>query len=205
MKVRNIWMFCILISLSLISCAARKPVIPHDLRTEITENVSLAEVRQNPDVYQGKPVMWGGRIASVMNREPGTWIEMVQLPLNQIDRPMNVDTSEGRFIVKAAEILDPMIYREGRNLTVVGEMQGMETMKMGEMDYTYPVLMEKKKHLWPDEPDIIRIYQRYPYHPHWYYWHDRPLLRDRLFWRDRHPWYYRHRGLHPNLRFRYRR
>ncbi len=40
-------------------------------------------------------------------------------PHPRLDKP-----NEGRFVIKSAEFLDPMIYAKGREITVVGTLDG---------------------------------------------------------------------------------
>jgi outer membrane lipoprotein len=62
------------------------------------------------------------------------------------------------------------IYNGGRKVTVAGEVRGKKIQRLGEIDYTYPLISAKEIHLWPVEKDE-RVYCPYPYwhYPWWYY------------------------------------
>ena len=78
---------------------------------------------------------------------------MLQLEIGTQDRPTDNDQSQGRFLIRSAEFLDPAIFPQGTLITVVGRLQGSETRLIGEMPYTYPVIdvIEIKK--WPPNSD----------------------------------------------------
>ena len=152
-------------SIILYSCAT---VIPPELKQEIKEEISLSLAKENPDAYQGKLVLWGGRIIKAENKKEGTLIEVLKLPLDITDRPKDVDTSEGRFLVLYPEYLDVAIYRPGREVTVIGRVDGTKTQPLGEIDYTYPLIRARKIHLWEGRAESIRVFHEYPFYPYQY-------------------------------------
>jgi len=55
---------------------------------------------------------------------------------------------------------------------VAGEVQGKKIQRLGEIDYTYPLISVKEIHLWPVVKKD-RVYYPYPcwHYPYWYpYW-----------------------------------
>jgi len=56
---------------------------------------------------------------------------------------------QGRFLVEVESFLDPAIYSAGRQITVAGVATGKEMRKLGQINYTYPVLTSKELYLWP--------------------------------------------------------
>jgi outer membrane lipoprotein len=140
-------------------------VISKDLRDKIDPSLTFEKVIQNPIAYKGKAVAWGGEIIETRNQKNGTTeIEVFQKPLDYSGRPKESDASEGRFIMLADKYLDPHLYREGRRITVAGEILGEKIKPLGEMDYRYPFISSKQIHLW-EEYD----YLDYPY-PYYYPW-----------------------------------
>jgi outer membrane lipoprotein len=77
-----------------------------------------------------------------------TWIEILQKPLDSQQKPQYTDVSYGRFLIHFPDFRDPAIYAPGRELTVVGEVEGVMIQKIKEMDYAYPVIVPKESHLW---------------------------------------------------------
>ena len=61
--------------------------------------------------------------------------------------------------------IDPYVFRRGRRITVAGEIQGKKIMRLGDLEYPYPLLQSKQIYLWGEY-----YYYYYPY-PYPYYWH----------------------------------
>jgi outer membrane lipoprotein len=169
MKNRFLWMLFLSLILLLPGCAH---VIKKDLRTQSDPSLTLAQVRQNPDAFKGKMVVWGGEIIETVNQQDGTTqIEVFQKPLGWRGQPRDTTYSEGRFLVLADYYLDPYVYRAGRKITVAGDIQGEKIKPLGQMDYRYPLLLSKQIYFWPEY-----YYRPYPYayyDPWWWgypYW-----------------------------------
>ncbi len=163
----------ILLLLSLIIFSGCASIMkPQELRDVSVENIALGQVIKNPEDYKGKTALWGGKIMRAVNKKEGTLIEVLQLPLDRSDRPKEVDTSGGRFLVLHRDYLDVAIYRQGREVTVVGEIQGVKTLPLGEIEYTYPFLKARKIYLWKTRPESIKMYHEYPLYHYWrpYWW-----------------------------------
>lgn len=170
------------ITFLLVNLSACAPVIPRELRKNLNLKVTLEDVRSRPDSYKGESVLWGGVIASSRNETRHTVIEIVEAPLGSYDRPGSIDKSRGRFIVQYEGFLDTAIYTEGREVTVAGEIAGFRKGKIGEMDYTFPLLKSLKIHLWEVREEVEYVpsplfcdpfyYPYYPYcrpyYPYWY-------------------------------------
>jgi len=124
-------------------------------------------------------VLWGGEIIHTLNqKDSSTLVEVLQRPLDREEEPDRSRPSEGRFLFLARSYLDPYIYRSGRKITVAGEIQGERIKLLGEMDYRYPLLLNKEIYLWQD------YYYRHPYYYYYDPWWGYP------YWR-RYPYYYR--------------
>lgn len=133
-------------ALLLSGCASR---IPEAIRDGSVSDLSVAQVRKgNGQQYAGTQVRWGGSIALVENGPSETLMEIVSQPLDQEGRPNANGDGGGRFIAKFPGFLDPMVYDEQRQLTVVGTLRGDVTRKIGEYAYTFPVVEVKSHHLW---------------------------------------------------------
>ncbi len=115
-------------------------------------------ILKNPENYKGKIVILGGIIASSINTEEGTFIEVVQKPLDSQGRPKDIDISYGRFIILYEGYLDTAIYSTGREVTVVGEVIGKKVRQLGQIMYPYLFLKSKELYLFePKAPLPIRI------------------------------------------------
>ncbi len=141
-------------------------VISKDLRTKSDLSLTLSQVRQNPEPFKGKWVVWGGEIVETANQQDGTTqIEVFQRPLGWRGEPRETYPSAGRFLVLYDRYLDPYVFRRGKKITVGGDITGEKVKPLGKMDYRYPVLSGKEIYLWP-----VYDYQPYPYYnPGWGY------------------------------------
>lgn len=98
----------------------------------------------------GQLVRWGGEIAAVRNLEQGSVIEVVEFTLNASGRPIKSDVSSGRFRILVTDFIDPVIYAEGREVTAIGQFTELETGKVGDQAYQFPLLKADDVHLWPE-------------------------------------------------------
>ncbi|MBN2569283.1 MAG: Slp family lipoprotein [Deltaproteobacteria bacterium] len=161
---------CLLFGLLFLVCALFSftgcaPVISKQLRGLAAKDLTLSTVLKNPDAYKGKVILWSGVIINSVNLKKGTMIEVLQKPADRRGRPIDVDDSEGRFLVLNSGYLDVAIYRQGRKVTVAGEIQGKKIQSLGEIEYTYPLISAKEIYLWRVETESVIYYTP----PYWYY------------------------------------
>jgi outer membrane lipoprotein len=123
-------------------------VISEQSRKLVDTNDSFKVIKQTPDAYIGKHVMVGGRIANVRNSAEGAQLEIVQFELSTAGYPEETFLSYGRFLATSSSYMDPLVYRRGMLITLVGEIKGKKTMRLDDMDYTYPVLTMREWHVW---------------------------------------------------------
>ena len=114
--------------------------ISRQARSQVTYSGPFSSVVQNPGQFPGETVMWGGRVIETRAMNGATEVEVLQLPLDSAYRPVNRDQSQGRFLIRSAQFLDPAVYPPGTLITVVGHLLGPETGFIGEMSYVYPVI-----------------------------------------------------------------
>ncbi len=163
---RNLYfVFMLSIFLSFAGCA---PVISRELRKEVSAELTLGVVAKDPEAYKGKIVLWSGEIMNSVNKFEGTLLEVLQKPADIQGKPLDLDYSEGRFLVLNPGYLDVAIYRKGRKVTVAGEVKGKKTQSLDEIEYTYPLILAREIYLWPEEKKE-RFYHPYPYPYYWYY------------------------------------
>jgi len=154
---------CYVVVLVLIGCASQPPAsisrIPAD-------SLSVAEVRASSTGFVGAEVRWGGEITRVDNKASQTWVEIISRGLRDDGRPQQEGQSSGRFIASFQGFVDPVDYEVGRQITVLGSIEGKTTRLIGEHEYLFPVVSVTGFHLWPWEPEFIE-YDSMP--PWWYY------------------------------------
>jgi outer membrane lipoprotein len=159
MKKRLLVITMVIVCLS--GCAH---VISKDILSEVSTEITFAELRKAPRAYQGKVVLFGGVIVKAVNKKDGTLLEVYQTKIDRDGKPIQLDISGGRFLAHYRDFLDSEIYRRGRRVTIAGIVQGEQIMRLGEVDYHYPYLVIKEIHLWKEE-------QQYKYKPYpWGFW-----------------------------------
>ena len=141
--------------------------ISKQLRAQADKTLAFQQVFQSPDAYKGKIVIWGGEVVETINQKDGTTLIIVlQRPLDWTEEP-EFRRSEGRFTILVEGYVDPYVFRRGKRITVAGEILGKKVMRLGELEYPYPLLLSKQIYLWGEY-----YYYPYPwYYPYWYpYW-----------------------------------
>jgi outer membrane lipoprotein len=132
-------------ALALAACASKPPLATGGVDTAITP--ARAATTPLPE----KRVLWGGVIVQTTNLKDATQIEVVGFPLDEHQEPETGGEPQGRFVVMQPGYLESAEYAAGRRITVVGPLTGTRPGRIGERDYTYPVVAPDKIHLWPEE------------------------------------------------------
>lgn len=135
--------------LSLLFAAGCTTVISEQSRKLVDSTAPFKEIKEAPENYIGKHVLLGGRIARTRNSSDGARIEIVQFELTSNSYPEDTFLSYGRFLATSSSYMDPLIFKQGMLLTLVGEIKGKMTMRLDDMDYTYPVIAMREWYLWP--------------------------------------------------------
>jgi outer membrane lipoprotein len=123
--------------------------ISRQARDQVTYSGSFAELQQAPARYRGAMVLLGGRVIETLTKEGATDMVVLQLGIDNRDRPLDNDQSQGRFLVRSARFIDPAIFPPGTLITVVGRVKGSETRPIGEMPYNYLVIEPIEMQKWP--------------------------------------------------------
>lgn len=134
----------LLITVSLFSCAH---VVSKELRNKAYGEPPVSALFKDPDSSKGRTVILGGIIVSSANTQEGTYIEVLQKPLDNRGRPEDTDASQGRFIIFSEGYLETAVYSQGREITVAGEVIGKELRPLGEIQYPYPLIKSSELHL----------------------------------------------------------
>lgn len=121
---------------------------------------------------EGERVRWGGSILSVEPKTDATCIQVLAQDLDSRARPLRGDFSAGRFVACRQGFYDPAVFAEGREITVVGNVSGTETRRVGEYDYVLPRLDAEVVYLWPER--LLVDSYHYPYAGWWPYWYYGP-------------------------------
>ena len=110
----------------------------------VDHSIIYADIKNNPEVLVGKTVIIGGIIAENSSSGDVMQLEVVQLELLGNGVPDESSPSVGRFLAVSGELLDPLFYRPGRLVTIIGEIKGQRLQKLGSVDYRYPLISAKE-------------------------------------------------------------
>lgn len=136
--------------------------IPEQLKGDYTTLIPKNSTEDNLQT----PVRWGGAILDTRPEDNYTCFEILSKQLQTSMRPDNSDQADGRFIGCKPGFYDPEIFKKGREVTLTGKLIHMDTRKVGEYDYHFPVVDIEFMILWPKR--MNRVYYGM-YRP--YYWH----------------------------------
>lgn len=140
-----------MVSVLLVGCASER-VVPDALEPTVDRTVTFGEVIEAPESYQGRVLVLGGEVLKAKRLKDGTQIELLQLPLDNGDRPiLNRQQSGGRFFAIQQEFLDPATIAVGTKMTIVGEVSEAKTDQLDDVEYRYPVLIVKHLHTWQEQ------------------------------------------------------
>ena len=167
---RYIGWFLVLMLLS--ACSTH---IPPEIKAPLA-GPGIGEVRDKADAYLSQKVRWGGVIVQTENKLDNSWVTVVSFPLDDDGEPQVSDQSNGRFIARFDEFVEPLVFSAEREITVVGTLLATETREVGEFAYEYPVVRVEHHYIWPVKEDPV--YVDYP--PYW--WYDP--------WYRHYPYYY---------------
>ena len=129
------------------------PVIPKELEAQVDRNVSFLQLKDSPEAYKGRLVVFGGEVLSAKRANESTRIEILQIPLDSsLESVADRTTSQGRFLAIQKEFLDPATVPVGTRVTVIGEAIGTTTLPLDEIQYTYPTLAVRHLKVWEKKP-----------------------------------------------------
>ena len=119
---------------------------------EVDKLVTYVDSKQGD--LAGRKARWGGKIVSVENKKDVSEIEIVYFPEARSGKPRTGEPSEGRFKAVVTGFVDPLVFEEGRLITVVGEVGTTSVGIIGEQEYQYPVLNAVGYHMWKETSDV---------------------------------------------------
>jgi outer membrane lipoprotein len=137
--------------LLLASCSY--PVLRSDLLEKGARDVSMVQMAQNPSLYEGKLFILGGSIVSTNLTETGSVVEAIHIPVDSNGYLRETEPATGRFLAFYARelgILDPVVYKAGRRVTLAAELVEMRPGRIGEMDYIFPYFNVRQLYLWEE-------------------------------------------------------
>ncbi|MBY6203335.1 Slp family lipoprotein [Halomonas denitrificans] len=148
--------------LGLTGCAS----IPAPLEGEYAERPAPSATTPT---QVGETFRWGGTVVATRPGEAATCLELLARELDRSHRPRESDRGLGRFRACHDGFLDPEIFAPGREVTVIGRLQGFETDSVGDYPYRFPRLETRSVYLWPERVELDERYDPLFHGPMWRY------------------------------------
>lgn len=120
----------------------------------VDESITPEQAITGGQTLAGASVIWGGVVIGATNLKDATQIEILSYPLSSKHKPLTGKSPRSRFLARVDGYLETAQFTEGRQITVVGQLQGNSTGRIGESDYIYPVVKVTQHHLWAKERPV---------------------------------------------------
>jgi outer membrane lipoprotein len=163
------------IAMAALLLGACSPVLSRELMRQGKRDVAFNQLRQTPDDYKGRLFILGGVISDIRLSDQGSQIEALYVPVDSYGYLKEWDHAQGRFLAiypRSKGLLDPVVFKNGREITLAGEFVEIWKGKIDEMEYAFPVFEIKQIYLWQEE-------KYYAYPPYYYpYYYNAPFLYD---------------------------
>lgn len=161
-----------------VTCVACMPVLDRAVMREGSRKFSLAQLMENPDAYRGKLFILGGVIIGTRFTTAGSQIEALYVPVDAYGYPKETKDAQERFLAvypRSRGWLDPVVYRNGKDITLAGTFLEIKTGQIDDIDYTYPVFEIREIFLWAKKDALYAYWPWYSYWPYYSYpfwWYD---------------------------------
>lgn len=142
-------LFSLLLAMSLLlfACASSPEFDTGRVDRSLTPKSVVSDINNS----KGKMALWGGVILDTKNLKNSSQVQVLAYPLDSLERPLREREPLGRFIIQHTGFLEPATYAQGRMVTVLGPIMQVRSGKIGDTDYTFPVVSSTQLHLWPKD------------------------------------------------------
>lgn len=145
--LKSTYRYFLPILILIILIAGCAPVISRPTLKGIDRTITFRDIKKDPAAYQNENVLLGGKIIKVINKKNESLALVLQSPLRRNLKPLPENKSEGRFIIRFSDFIDPLVYR-GKLITVTGVVGAPITRPLNSTTYTYPVIEAGEFYLW---------------------------------------------------------
>jgi outer membrane lipoprotein len=142
-EVMHIRMLAPLLVLAVAGCATSPKALQGQFDSQSPQDAAGADAT----------VRWGGIVIEVVPQADRTCFQILSRELSGSGRPRLSDASEGRFLACRAGFYDPAVFSQGREVTVVGMLDGSERLRVGEFELQLPRIAASIVYLWPERVD----------------------------------------------------
>lgn len=125
--------------------------ISPDTADRADKTISFEKLQSDPGAYTGKLLILGGTISQITDAGEGTLIEVTQKSLDYWGKPVRTSQTGGQFLVLHPGHLNTMIYGQGVDITIAGEVLGPGSPVPGGKKFDYPVVLIKEIKVWKQE------------------------------------------------------
>jgi outer membrane lipoprotein len=173
----------VIIGIAVLALAGCAPVLDKGFMDQGAREFQLSHLVETPEVFKDNLFILGGVIVETKLTENGSQIEALFIPVNYSGHLRDYQRHQGRFLAvysRAKGILDPLIYKRGREITLAGDFIEVRKGKIDEMEYSYPVFEIRQIYLWEEYRDYPYGWPyAYPY-PYYYspYYYRSPFIYD---------------------------
>jgi outer membrane lipoprotein len=169
-----------IIAIVILALGGCSPVLNRDLMDQGARDFQLGHLVETPEVFKDHLFILGGVIVDTKLTEKGSQIEALFVPVNA-HGDLKDTGYQGRFLAvypRSKGLLDPIIYKRGREITLAGDFIGVRKGKIDELEYVYPVFEIRQIYLW-EEHGLYPYAWPYPYYyPYYPYYYHQPYLYD---------------------------
>jgi len=149
----------VIIGTAILVLTACAPVLDRGLMERGAREFQLFHLVETPEVFKDHLFILGGVIVETKLTEMGSQIEALFIPVNASGYLKETSQYQGRFLAvysRSKGILDPLVFKKGREITLAGDFMGVRKGKIDQMEYAYPVFEIRQIYLHEE-------YQNYPY------------------------------------------
>lgn len=148
--------------------------LSRDAIRSVDWDVDYAEAQSNPQRYLGKTLLLGGRIVGYQAEAEGGRLDVLCYRVDKSDKPEEVDSACGSFVVRSTVPLDAQRFRSGRLVTLTGTLVGTSNGEDGKQRLEFRA---GELYLWPTYEEEWPPYRYDPFcdpwysygrYPHWY-------------------------------------
>lgn len=165
---------------TVIGCA---PVLNRDVMDRGVREFNPAHLIETPEVFKDHLFIFGGMIVDTKLVETGSQVEALFVPVDRYGNLKDTSQYQGRLIAhypRSKGLLDPLIFRRGREITVAAYFVEVRKGKIDDIEYVYPVFEIDQIYLWEEyrsDPYFWPPYSYYypypyPYYPGYPLWYD---------------------------------
>jgi len=125
--------------------------ISPNMADKADKTLSFEKLQADPEAFTGRLLILGGTIAEITAINQGMLIEVDQKQLDYWGKPVRTSRTGGRFIVFHPGYLNTMIYGQGVDITIAGEVLGLTSPMIGDRPSLYPIILVKELKRWERE------------------------------------------------------